>query len=118
MSTKEDFKELLADPRIQAILDDLKYALPIVLEMATEKGIEVLNNLLTPESRDIAIEEIKATATPEQWAAFCEDCIARGNADAIKAVADRDFLRDVFVQLVIGVSRATSEAARAALGGL
>lgn len=99
------FSDLLKDPKISAILDELRPALPILQSMADDLAQTTLLNLLQGD-RATAILELRQNATEEQWSAFCESAIYQGRAEALKALMDRDNILQFVVQLLFGLVKA------------
>lgn len=99
-----DFKKLLADPKAQEVLAELKTALPILLERAGDRGVELLMQLLVPDTRDAAIMEMRQLATPEQWEAFHSECVANGKLASIQVVEDRDFVVGLVAKVLLGIA--------------
>lgn len=104
-----DLKDLLADPKIQAAMGVLEPALPILVEMAIEKAVEVVQGLASEDSAD-AIFELRKSATHDQWLAFSKSLIAKGNAKALQEVLDRDNLIRFLLQLIISGYQAVKAA--------
>jgi hypothetical protein len=91
------------DPRFQAIVADLTEAAPILMGMAADHRDAVLEMLATKGQREEALLQLRQAAMPDQWESFRQSAIARGDADCLKAVADRDYLLALAFKLAFDV---------------
>jgi len=103
MTIADDVRGVLSDPKYQPILDELKPALPILLCMTVEKAVGVLNGLAGGDS-SAATMELRRTATEPQWAEFSKSVISRGNAEAVKAVENKDFALALLWKLLLAAA--------------
>ncbi len=102
----EDLNQNLKnDPRFQAAIEEMAAAMPILMLMAFEKAVTVATMLLSKsgDEREEAMVELKKTATPEQWAAFCQSTVAQGTAEVIKTLDDEEWLRQTAIKVLIAL---------------